>query len=159
MKRITFLATTIGLLLMLIAGAAQAAVMVGTGGDNQILGTPRGDNIRAKGGNDVVDSLAKADFVFGNDGLDVLSGGDGSDLLNGGDGDDTIVGGDGEDELVGSRGDDTIYSGDDKLADEVQCGEGHDIVYVSGPDHQAGSLQRAKCEEIKSFKGIPPVDL
>ena len=84
--------------------------------------------------------------------MDRLYGEDGSDTLNGGDGDDPIVGGEGEDELVGSRGDDTIYTGTeaggDKVSDEVQCGDGHDVVYLAGQDHASHNLQAGKCEEI-----------
>ncbi len=77
--------------------------------------------------------------------MDRLYGEDGSDLLNGGDGDD----------LIGSRGDDTIYTGTeadgDKTSDEVQCGDGHDVVYLAVGDHSAHNLQAGKCEEINNY--------
>lgn len=153
MKRTGLLMAITLALTLALGGVALAAFIDGTRGDDRIIGTERGDNIRAKAGDDYVDALGGADFVFGNDGDDVLYGRGGSDELNGGDGNDRIFGGGGEDELVGSRGNDRIVAGDDKLPDEVQCGAGTDTALVSGPDHQAGSLQRSKCENIKSFNG------
>jgi hypothetical protein len=39
----------------------------------------------------------------------------------------------------------------DKTSDEVQCGDGHDVVYLAGGDHSAHNLQAGKCEEINNY--------
>ena len=153
-RRAILLVATAALVLS-SASVAYAASYDGTRGDNRFVGTDRGDRAVMRAGDDYANGKGGADFLFGNDGVDRLYGEDGSDSLNGGDGDDLIVGGEGEDELVGSRGDDTIYTGTeaegDKTADEVQCGDGHDVVYLAGQGHSAHNLQAGACEEINSY--------
>ncbi len=78
------------------------------------------------------------------------------DQLFGGAGNDYIVGGPGEDELFGFGGDDVIVSGDDKRADEVRCGTGYDIAYLSGPDHSVLTNEH-QCEEIHTFQSFDEI--
>ena len=145
MRKVIILAATMVLALAL-AGAAYAASYDGTREDNNFVETPRGDRAVMKAGDDRANGKSGADFLFGNDGVDRLYGEDGSDFLNGGDG---------EDELVGSRGDDTVYTGTEaegfKTADEVQCGQGHDVVYLAGKGHASHNLQAGACEEVHSY--------
>ncbi len=47
------------------------------------------------------------------------------------------------------------YHWDDKMPDEVNCGGGNDIAFVSGPDH--GSRNHQACEKVKTFKGMSEV--
>ena len=61
------------------------------------------------------------------------------------------MGDDGEDQLSGGDGNDVIVAGNDKLADEVVCGPGEDIAYLSGPDN---SSLAHDCEQIENFKGF-----
>jgi Ca2+-binding RTX toxin-like protein len=84
-----------------------------------------------------------------------LYGNTGSDKLFGSPGDDLLVGGIGEDQLNGNRGNDVIVAGDDKLSDEVRCGPGEDIAFLSGPDHS--SLSHEGCEDIRTFKNFSEV--
>ena len=109
------------------AGVAYAAFIEGDSGDNTLTGTNQKDLIRGKGGDDTIRGLG------------------GTDDLNGQGGDDTIYGGDGEDFLRGNKGDDTIYAGDDGDSDEIRCGAGYDVAYLSGNDHSANNI--TGCEE------------
>ena len=154
-RRPTLMVTLIVALLAIFATAAYAAVYEGTSGDDRFIGTPQTDRAVMKAGDDLARGLDRADFLFGNAGDDELYGNDGSDFLDGGRDNDLLVGGNGEDELVGSYGDDTIYTGTlaegDKVPDEVQCGEGYDVVYLSGNDHASHNTQADKCEEINQY--------
>jgi Ca2+-binding RTX toxin-like protein len=154
-RRPVLMVALIVALLALFATAAYAAVFDGTSGADRFTGTPNTDRAVMKAGNDTARGLGKADFLFGNSGNDKLYGGEGSDLLNGGIDSDLLVGGTGEDELVGSYGNDTIYTGPledgDKVSDEVQCGDGFDVVYLSGGDHASHNTQAGKCEDINQY--------
>ncbi|MGE5720446.1 MAG: hypothetical protein ACM3XQ_11270, partial [Nocardioidaceae bacterium] len=46
------------------AGAALAATVTGTGGDDVLEGTPKADTVRALAGDDVVRTFAGPDVVF-----------------------------------------------------------------------------------------------
>ena len=145
----------IAVLVALCASAAYALTFTGTSADEDFVGTPQTDRATMKGGDDTAQGLGRADSLFGNTGNDELDGGQGTDEVDGGTGNDLLVGGIGEDELVGSDGDDTIYTGTledgDKVSDEVQCGDGHDVVFLSGGDHASHNNQRDKCEEINHY--------
>ena len=82
------------------------------------------------------------------------TGGDGRDRIFGGRDNDYIVGDRGEDQLNGGFGDDVIVAGDDKKADEVVCGPGEDIAYLSGPDK---SSLANDCEQIEIFKSFEKI--
>ena len=143
------------MLVALFAGAAYAVSYEGNGDDNTFIGTPQTDRAIMKGGNDYAEGRGRSDSLFGNGDNDELYGDEGSDFVNGGTENDYLVGGTGEDEIVGSYGDDTIYSGTeeagDKVSDEIQCGAGYDIVFLSGGDHASHNLQAGKCEEINHY--------
>jgi Ca2+-binding RTX toxin-like protein len=83
--------------------------------DNEIIGTPCADTIRAprnvttvrgEGGDDVLFGQRGNDSLFGGDGADRLYGGIGDDRLRGGPGEDLLSGGFGADSLDGEAGDD-----------------------------------------------------
>jgi hypothetical protein len=143
----------------LASGAALAATFDGTQGDDRFIGTPEGDRAVMRAGDDFARGFGDSDFFFGNAGNDELYGDAGSDLLNGGIGDDLLVGGTREDELIGHDGDDTIYTGTltegDRVSDEVQCGAGYDVVYLSGGDHASHNTQAGFCEEIHQYSHGP----
>jgi glucose/arabinose dehydrogenase len=71
-----------------VAGAGRA--VIGTRGDDVIVGDKRVNRIKAKGGNDI---------ICGRSGADRLKGGPGRDVLRGGRGNDRCLGGPGEDRL------------------------------------------------------------
>jgi Ca2+-binding RTX toxin-like protein len=73
------------------------ATIVGTGGSNEIEGTPGRDVIAGRGGHDDID---------GESDRDLDCGGRGNDELNGDTGRDRLYGGKGFDEAVGDEGND-----------------------------------------------------
>ncbi|TCL64654.1 cadherin-like domain-containing protein [Rhizobium sp. BK251] len=132
-----------------IVQIAQFAVLrnppvVGTIGDDVMLGTECADDIDGRDGNDNIDSRAGSDTVnggAGNDhiiagsGNDVVFAGEGDDIVLGGLGNDQIWGGNGNDRLYGEDGQDTIFgdAGDDTISggnddDMLFGGAGADIV-------------------------------
>jgi tripartite motif-containing protein 71 len=82
------------------------AGIVGTGGADQIRGTPYADVIVGLGGNDKLSGLGGNDVICGGDGKDALKGGTGDDQLYGEAGKDTLKGGPGTDQLKGGTGKD-----------------------------------------------------
>jgi uncharacterized repeat protein (TIGR01451 family) len=97
----------------------KVATIVGTNGDDVIVGTDKRDVIAALRGNDQVRGLGGKDIICGfggNDrlkgkgGNDVLRGGGGNDRLGGGPGDDLLRGGTGRDRCRGGPGDDVKRS-------------------------------------------------
>lgn len=88
--------------LVALAAAAAAKDIVGTPGDDLLVGTEQADRIDGLGGHD---------NLFGLGGDDVLDGGEGDDELFGGDGDDVADGGRGDDQIDGRGGNDTLTGG------------------------------------------------
>jgi Ca2+-binding RTX toxin-like protein len=98
------------------------AVIEGTIGNDNLIGT--GDD----------------DEIYGFEGHDHLYGGDGNDLLVGGNGNDWLDGEDGADTMIGGEGNDTYYvddSGDTIV--ETQADGNTDIVQVSVSYFDLGS--------------------
>ncbi|HEY1356435.1 MAG TPA: calcium-binding protein [Solirubrobacterales bacterium] len=121
-------AAVCGLFLLLPLAGSAAAVTCG-GKQATIVGTP-GD-----------------DLIVGKRASDVIYGGGGDDRIVGGlNGNDRICGGPGDDELVGGRGYDALYgeAGDDRLegetgADRLDGGAGDDELRgEKGPDRMLG---------------------
>ena len=113
---------------------------------------------------DAPDTLIGVERVYGSAGNDVLRGDAGPNLLQGGAGDDLLDGREGDDELYGATGRDRLFGGpgDDELAadwaidegaprrsepertgDEVDCGDGTDVV-----TEQAGDVLHG-CERLE----------
>lgn len=120
---------------------AASLNFVGTDFNDVIHGTPDGERIVARGGDDQ---------VFGHGGDDVISadhvGALGNDLVNGGDGEDTLTSSVGLDTLQGGPGRDAITStatsrvsitggsGSDTVAVQVPGETGFKVVGASGQD-------------------------
>ena len=120
------------------------AVIVGTDGNDRIVGTSNDDIILGLAGKDVIHGKAGNDLILGGEGNDILKGqagddrlegGAGHDLLLGGSGDDHLDAGDGHNVLVGGLGHDTLTagSGNDVLLggpgdDHLDAGDGYNIV-------------------------------
>jgi Ca2+-binding RTX toxin-like protein len=155
-RRVILLLTTMGVAMLLASGVALAATIEGTPRDDTLIGTANTDYIYGRGGDDLIRSLGARDVVFGGAGNDDIYGGPIGDQLFGQADDDYIVGAGGEDEIYGFGGDDVLVSGDDKRADEVRCGTGYDIAYLSGPDHSVLTNDH-QCEEIITFKGFDEI--
>ncbi|MFC1458421.1 cadherin-like domain-containing protein, partial [Microvirga arabica] len=110
--------------------------VVGTDGDDMLLGSACADEILGKGGNDLIDGRAGDDIVDGGAGDDHIMGGAGNDILHGGDGKDVIFGGSGNDQISGGAGDDRLFGddGDDTVFgddgdDQIHGGNGNDALF------------------------------
>ena len=100
-----------------IVGSADAAVIVGTDGDDVICVPDRPDDDAynfswGRGFTYVVDARGGDDIVLGGDGNDLIYGGEGADTIYGRGAKDAIVGGPGADTIHGGIWDDKIYSFD-----------------------------------------------
>ena len=132
----------------------QSPTIVGTAGNDELLGTNQRDVIIAGAGNDVVRGYRGGDVIcagsgddtvyggggndhlFGEGGADSIRGGTGHDQISGGPGHDTLHGLNGNDQLFGNSGNDTLigYRGDDTLSggpgrDVLRGHAGDDILY------------------------------
>ncbi|QGY38923.1 hypothetical protein GM415_01810 [Pseudodesulfovibrio cashew] len=104
-------------------------IIVGSEGDDTIVGADGFQSLSARGGNDI---------LVGTENNDMLIAGDGSDLLWGGAGDDQLDGGAGNDILYASTGHDyvTFGSGEDTLiVQENALGSGS---YIEVKDYDIG---------------------
>ncbi len=113
----------------------EAPPIVGTAGDDNLLGTHCADTIDGRGGNDNIDARGGDDLIMGGDGddhivagagNDIVHAGAGNDIVFGGTGNDLIFGGAGHDRLFGEQGNDTIYGEDGD--DRITGGEGDDVL-------------------------------
>ncbi len=95
-----------------------------------ILGLAGDDEVRARGGDDLLDGGPGNDSLFGQAGDDMIAGMDGDDLGNGGAGNDSVSGGAGNDKLVGATGDDTLAGG--AGIDTLDGGSGNDNLRGDG---------------------------
>jgi Ca2+-binding RTX toxin-like protein len=156
-----------------IDGGRGTDVIEGDAGDDTLLGGPGGEKIDAGDGNDTIDGGTGGDAIYGRDGndairgdagRDTLYGAAGNDQLDGGSGDDTLSGGDGADEIVAGPGADVVTGGrgpdDIRVADGdhdiVDCGTGHDTVYVEQDAPTRDTLR--SCETVIPVPAEPATD-
>lgn len=99
------------------------ATIVGTAGDDDLVGTPLADVVwlgpgndtfRGDSGNDIICGGAGRDAINGEYGNDIILGESGADRLAGGPGDDSLSGGTGADAFAGGAGNDRINGGRDR---------------------------------------------
>jgi len=93
-------------------GAHPAAgAIVGTSGDNVLIGNASGNRLHGLGGDDKIKGNAGNDIIFGGAGNDRIEGNDGNDIIYGGSGNDWIKGSSGADQFIFGRGDgvDTLH--------------------------------------------------
>ncbi|MCP3977372.1 MAG: calcium-binding protein [bacterium] len=155
-----------------IVCSGQLATLVGTAGDDVLIGGPDGDVIVAKAGNDTIRGKGGFDQICAGPGRDTVYGGADGDWVSGGSGADVIFGGSGDDVLLGEGGRDTVYGnagkdvlwgfgGDDKLvggagSDTIRGNSGDDLLkgkkgadYLyggGGTDKAAGGPGRDTCK-------------
>ena len=111
MKRAGIFITLIGVMVLVFAGVALAALIKGDDGPNTLVGTPKGDAIYGYGG---------ADRIQGRGGADALYLGGGQDHGHGG------------------RGDDYVRAVD-RSKDDIFCGPGSDRARANpGDDIEEG---------------------
>jgi Ca2+-binding RTX toxin-like protein len=94
-----------------MAAPSLGETVVGSSGDDRIVGTPRHDEIRGLAGDDTLLGRGGVDFIRGNRGRDDVRGGSGNDFLHGDKGGDTVRGGRRGDDVVGGNGPDVIDGG------------------------------------------------
>jgi predicted extracellular nuclease len=85
--------------------------IVGTEGNDVIVGTNKRDVILGLGGNDVIRGGNGEDVICGGLGNDVVTADNGDDVVLGGFGNDWLSGGNGDDRLVGGPGQDFLDQG------------------------------------------------
>jgi Ca2+-binding RTX toxin-like protein len=114
----------------------------GGAGNDRITGDGSGNRIWGNGGRDVIFGLGGDDTLSGNAGNDALHGNAGDDRLEGWGGRDVLVGGGGRDTMLGGINQDTFSAGPgddrvfarDNVAEDVNCGTGHDFVRADSAD-------------------------
>eukprot|EP00958_Prasinococcus_capsulatus_P000276 scaffold21_cov368-Prasinococcus_capsulatus_cf.AAC.15 len=120
-------------------------IIMGTLGDDMLIGAPGCDCIFGLEGDDYIDGRGGTDYLFGMEGDDTIYGGAGADILSGGFGDDVLYGQKGTDQLFGYGesemgisetndlcGYDMLLGGTD--VDVLYPGFGNDILYSISED-------------------------
>ncbi|MEM6758516.1 MAG: calcium-binding protein [Pseudomonadota bacterium] len=95
-------------------------------GNDTLDGSADANEVRGRGGNDLLRTFDGDDLVFGGNGEDTINGGTGNDTLNGDLGNDTLFGLDGDDSMEGGGGNDLIIGNDG--ADIINGGDGADVL-------------------------------
>lgn len=123
--------------------------IIGTDGDNNLIGTEFRDFIQGLGGNDTLSGLGSNDTLQGGEGNDILHGGAGNDYLHGGAGNDTVYGGTGDDYILAGEAGRNTFAGGDGI-DSIDTGNdwlsyfssnwGMTIDLLSGCAHDGDSL-------------------
>lgn len=101
-------------------------VLVGSAGNDEILGGEGLDTIRSMQGDDIIYGGAGADQIWGASGDDTINGGTGDDTLRGGPDQDLIYGGEGDDFIRGQKHSDDLYGGSGD--DNIKGGGGNDLI-------------------------------
>ncbi|QDL92427.1 hypothetical protein FDP22_11940 [Paroceanicella profunda] len=89
----------------------SGAPLLGTAGNDSLLGSDGDDMMNGLAGRDLIYGGAGNDQICGQNEADRILGGDGDDLISGGAGADRIYGNDGADRLVGGLGADVLGGG------------------------------------------------
>ena len=110
----------------------KLATIVGSGGDDNITGTPGPDVIVARSGDDDLGGRGGKDRICGGSGEDVINGGTGADRMKGQRHIDFLAGGDGDDLHLGGADGDTIFAdvGNAAGSDVAKGGPGDDFIDV-----------------------------
>ncbi len=101
-----------------------------------LIASPKGGNITANDGNDLIYATTGNTTITGGSGHETLTGGSGNDIIFSTTGNTTITGGSGSESLVGGSGNDIIYSttGNTTITggsghETLVGGQGNDIIY------------------------------
>jgi len=107
-------------LTMVTSGSATAAIVEGTRGADNLVGTSSMDRIRGYEGADRLAGLAGFDREKAHQGNDTLFGGNGADML---------YPGMGRDHVYGGNGVDTVIMRFDRQNNIIYCGPGRDAIF------------------------------
>ena len=123
------------------ATVTGSGTIIGTPGDDVIVGSDGDDTIFGLGGNDVICAGDGNDTVFAGLGDDQVFGGGGNDTIVGDFGDDELHGDAGNDRLLGNEGDDSLDGGEGNDfefgfigKDTLEGGPGDDILIGGSED-------------------------
>ena len=100
--------------------------VVGSPGDDHLIGTDEPDRLSGREGHDVLEGLGGRDVLLADDGNDEVDGGAGPDEITSTGGRDTLRGGDADDVL-------SIRGGG---ADQIDAGPGGDLVFLYPRDRR-----------------------
>ncbi|VVS97178.1 peroxidase family protein [Rhizobium sp. EC-SD404] len=112
----------------ILVGRAVADTIIGLGGNDKISAGDGEDAIFGGDGNDIIHAHGNQDEVFGGSGNDQIDAGWGHDTVYGEDGDDILTGAEGSDKLFGGAGDDLFLASVGDEADTYWGGEGIDTI-------------------------------
>ncbi|WP_199250063.1 calcium-binding protein [[Phormidium] sp. ETS-05] len=130
----------------LVRSLPTPASVIGTGTDDNLVGSAGDDVINARNGNNRVDGGAgndvllagnDADYITGGAGLDQILSGPGEDYLDGGDDDDVMLAGTGSDRLYGGAGNDKLFG---EQGDDYLFGDGGVDTLTGGPGRDAFAI-------------------
>ena len=108
---VSFQSSTEGVTVSLTRGTAEGNGADTLEGFENVVGTPRADEIRGDGAGNRLDGRRGPDQVYGRGGVDIILGGDGNDLLFGQSGNDTLLGDSAKDQLDGGKDRDVCKGG------------------------------------------------
>lgn len=141
-----------------VVGTADADVLDGLGGNDEIEGGDGADLINGRGGDDSIDAGSGNDAVWAGAGDDSIRAADGNDSVYGDQGDDTMDGGVGQDSLAGCDGDDSLSGGAGN--DTLLGGQGNDWLdggedddWLSGGDGDDRLSGKAGTDELDGGGG------
>ena len=89
----------------------QKVPILGTSGNDNLVGSFEPDVIYGLTGNDTIGGIGETDTLYGNEDDDVINGNQANDLIIGGKGNDLLLGGKGNDQIYGDIGNDTLIGG------------------------------------------------
>lgn len=141
-------------------GSADSTVVIGTKGNDRLLGSAKNqifkgrkgdDTIRAGAGNDTIRAGTGNDRLYGQGGDDRLQGGKGSDLINGGKGRDWLLGAAAQAGMPGRDQKDVFIGGKD--ADTFVLGDSSKVYYSDGKANTLGLKDYALIQDLSLAQG------
>lgn len=129
---------------------AITVAILGTSGNDTIIGTKRDDTIYGLAGNDLIIGNKGVNTIDGGDGDDIIFGGRKADIIHGGNGNDRIIASNGNNQVFGDAGNDSIYSGSGN--DFINGGTGNDKIWLGGGRDQVVIAKGNGIDTIYNFQ-------